>query len=72
MRSRTHVAGANATPMTRGDVTIVFVSSGLGLRLSGDVSGISIEKDGGSGPPAPPAPSRPQDPVSRPPRPPPR
>lgn len=60
------VAGANATLMTRGDVTIVFVSSGLGLRLSGELSGISIKKDGGSSAPPPPAASRPQDPVSAP------
>jgi hypothetical protein len=52
--------------MTRGDVTIVFVSSGLGLRLSGELSGISIKKDGGSSAPPPPTASRPQDPVSAP------
>jgi hypothetical protein len=66
------VAGANATLMTRGDVTIVFVSSGLGLRLSGDLSGISIEKDGGGAPPAPPPATRPPGDAPRSPRPTPR
>jgi hypothetical protein len=39
------VLGANTTIVTRGPVTIVVVSSGLGLRLSGDVSGILIDRD---------------------------
>jgi len=39
------VLGANTSILTRGPVTIVIVSSGLGLRLSGDASGILIEKD---------------------------
>jgi hypothetical protein len=39
------VLGANTSIVTRGPVTIVIVSSGLGLRLSGEASGILIDQD---------------------------
>jgi hypothetical protein len=39
------ILGANTSIITRGAVTIVVISSGLGLRLSGDASGILIDKD---------------------------
>jgi hypothetical protein len=37
--------GANTTVITSGAVTIVIVSSGLGLRLSGDAGGIYIDPE---------------------------
>lgn len=37
--------GANTSVITSGAVTIVVVSSGLGLRLSGDIGGIYIDPD---------------------------
>jgi hypothetical protein len=39
------ILGANTSIVTRGAVTIVIISSGLGLRLSGDASGILIDQD---------------------------
>jgi hypothetical protein len=39
------VLGANTSMVTRGPVSIVIISSGLGLRLSGDASGILIDRD---------------------------
>jgi hypothetical protein len=39
------VLGANTSIVTRGPVSIIIISSGLGLRLSGDVSGILIDRD---------------------------
>ncbi len=39
------IIGANTSIMTRGPVSIIIISSGLGLRLSGDASGILIDKD---------------------------
>lgn len=39
------ILGANTTLLTRGPVSIVMISSGLGLRLSGDFSGILIDQD---------------------------
>src|ERR1700737_3871076 len=39
------LVGANATILTSDRAKIVLISSGLGLRLSGDLSGLRIEPD---------------------------
>jgi len=39
------VLGANTSIVTRGPVSIIIISSGLGLRLSGDAGGILIDRD---------------------------
>lgn len=48
------LVGANATILTADRARIVLISSGLGLRLSGDLSGLRIDPDTGDSPPRPP------------------
>ncbi|WP_426440145.1 EipA family protein [Bradyrhizobium genosp. P] len=48
------LVGANATILASDRARIVLISSGLGLRLSGDVSGLRIEPDTDDNPPRPP------------------
>ncbi|WKA29514.1 EipA family protein [Bradyrhizobium roseum] len=48
------LVGANATILASDNARIVLISSGLGLRLSGDLSSLRIDRDIDDGQPRPP------------------